>query len=90
MIQLHLSERERELISDHTYPFPELEEQLTKLAGTPGAATVEIGSFYLDRLLADVVYAAKKLSDDALLGELDALYTELEVQARRQGYQGAP
>lgn len=65
---------------DHTYPFTELEEQLTKLEGVHEVATVEIAFFYLDRLLADIVYSAKGLSDDALLEELDALYTKLEVQ----------
>lgn len=88
MIRLRLSERQRRLLADHTYPFPELEEQLTKLSSTNQAATVTIEPFYLDRLLADIVYSSKRLADDRLVEELDDLYTRLEMQAKRQGYAG--
>jgi hypothetical protein len=80
VIELYLSERDRQLIAKYTWPFEEFQEQLNRLEGQPGMAKATIDPFYLDRLLADIVVSAKKITDESLLDELDALYSELEAR----------
>mgnify|MGYP005851116755 CR=1 FL=1 len=83
-IRLRLDVLERALLLDYGYPFPDLRQALERLVDRPGEATVSVAPFYIEMLVADLVRSAKEISDEALLEELDALCTNLELQAARQ------
>jgi hypothetical protein len=81
-----LSERDRQLIAKYTWPFEDFQEQLNRLEGKSGRVKATIDPFYLDRLLADIVVSAKEITDESLLDELDALYSELEARTVKSAY----
>ena len=85
-LRLRLTARERQFISDFGYPFEDVQSQLDRLANTRAARVVHIDSYFFDHLLADLSRSERELRDRALLAELDELYTELEMQAMRQGH----
>jgi len=85
-LRVHLSKRERDLLSEYGYPFEDFGAQLSRVEGTNNSTTLMIDPFYLDALLADVSRSAKEIDDPHLLDELDALCTEIEIQTGAQGY----
>ena len=45
---------------------------------TPGAHTLKVDTFYLSRLIGDLVYSAKEIEDEGLLEELDQICITME------------
>ena len=84
-LHLRLSAHHRHLLLKYTMPFEAVEAQLKTLASQPDTARVTLEPFDLEHLLADLVYSAKRIRQATLLEQLDELYPELELQARRQG-----
>ena len=84
-LHLRLSAHQHHLLLKYTMPFEAVEAQLQALGAQPDMARVTLEPFDLERLLADLVYSAKRIHRTALLEQLDELYTELELQARHQG-----
>src|ERR1019366_2755468 len=71
-----LTQREVDLLLQYSYPFDDEEEQLRAFHGRGGTHVLKVDSFYLSRLIGDLVYSAK--SNQSLLDELDALCDVLE------------
>jgi hypothetical protein len=66
-----LTQREVDLLLQYSYPFDDEEEQLRAFNGRGGTHVLKVDSFYLSRLIGDLVYSAKSIQ--SLLDELDAL-----------------
>jgi hypothetical protein len=71
-----LTQREVDLLLQYSYPFDDEEEQLRAFHGRGGTHVLKVDSFYLSRLIGDLVYSAKSIQ--SLLDELDALCDVLE------------
>src|ERR1017187_3819696 len=71
-----LTQREVDLLLQYSYPFDDEEEQLRAFHGRCGTHVLKVDSFYLSRLIGDLVYSAKSIQ--SLLDELDALCDVLE------------
>ncbi len=84
-LRLSLSVADRRLLLTYTYPFDPLAAQLQALDAQPAETSVTMEPFDLERLLADLVYSAKRIRRTALLEQLNEVYTDLEIQARQQG-----
>lgn len=85
ILSLRLKKRERELLLKYGYPFEELQHQLERAAEEHGVLTISIERDDAGRLIADLVYSAKQLTDRRLLEELDALMTKIENRLRFHG-----
>lgn len=88
-LKIRLPEYARSLVLEYGYPFEELQTQLEALAGIDELRTVTIDEFYLNLLLGDLFRSMKQTEDEALFDLLDELYTEIEMQAREQGFRAA-
>ena len=71
-----LTQREVDLLLQYSYLFDDEEEQLRAFHGKGGTHVLKVDSFYLSRLIGDLVYSAKSIQ--SLLDELDALCDVLE------------
>jgi hypothetical protein len=73
-----LTQRELDLLLQYCYPFDDEEEQLRAFHGKGGTHVLKVDSFYLSRLIGDLVYSARSIQSQSLLDELDALCDVLE------------
>ncbi len=85
-IQLRVPLHGRELIAEYGYPFEELEVQLEEFIGVDKTMSLMIDEFYFDQLIGNLSISIKETDDLDLQEEIDALCTELEIQAAQQGY----
>ena len=75
---VQLTQREVNLLLRYGYPFEEIEAQLQECKDRKGTHTLKISDFDLSHLIGDLVYSAKKINDEDLLEELDAVCSVLE------------
>jgi hypothetical protein len=75
---LELTPRERDLLLEYGYPFPEQEQKLRDSKAVKGFHRVRIGAYWIELMLADLVRSAREIRSGALLDELDALCSALE------------
>lgn len=75
---VQLTQREVNLLLRYGYPFEEIQAQLNACKNRQGTHTLKISDFDLSHLIGDLVYSAKKINDDDLLEELDAVCSVLE------------
>lgn len=73
-----LTQREVDLLLQYSYPFDDVEEHLRAFHGKGRTHVLKVDSFYLSRLIGDLVYSAKSIQSQSLLDELDALCDVLE------------
>lgn len=73
-----LSQREVNLLLQYAYPFEHESAQLDKFKDKPGNHNLKVDAFYLVHLIGDLVYSAKKISDQGLLNEIDQICIALE------------
>ncbi len=83
-VTVELSQREVDLLLRYGCPFQEQELQLESFANRQGPHRLKVGAFYLSRMIADLVWSAKKIRSAALLEELDALCGVLECAERSE------
>lgn len=67
------------------YVNPEVESQVEALKSKRTEAYVEVDRYDVGMILADIVRSAREVRSESLLEELDALYSNIEIQARQQG-----
>lgn len=77
-ITLELSSRERDLLLKYGYPFPDEAQRLKDSGPVDGVHRVEIGPYWIEMMIADIVRSGKQIRSRALLDELDALCDVLE------------
>ena len=75
---VELTPRERLLLLEYGYPFPEQEETLRASKAVKGYHRVRIDSYWIEMMLADIVRSAKEINNRRLLEELDGLFSALD------------
>ncbi len=75
---VQLTQREVTLLLKYGYPFDEIEARLRACEDRKGIHTIKISEFDIEHLIGDLVYSAKKINDDDIQEELDALCAVLE------------
>lgn len=77
-VEIMLNQREANLLLEYACPFDKETERLNRYRDTPGTHTLKVDTFYLSRLLGDLVYTAKEIEDRGLLEELDRICVAME------------
>lgn len=73
-VQIELTKRHIELLLKYSYPFDDEREQLERMNGKKDEfQKLSTDDFYAPRLIGDLAYSAKEVSDEMLLDELDEL-----------------
>jgi N12 class adenine-specific DNA methylase len=75
---VQLTQREVKLLLKYGYPFEDIEAQLNAYKNRKGTHTIKISQFNIEHLIGDLVYSAKKLTNNTVLEELDAVCSVLE------------
>lgn len=78
VVEVELSQREVNLLLEYAYPFDDEREQLEKFKDSPGLHVLRVDTFYLSRLIGDLVYSAKGIEDEELLEEFDTICITME------------
>ncbi len=81
--EISLNPEERELILRYGYPDPDLREEIEKHKGKRSGARIKVASSMFNVLIGDLCHSLRKVNDDFLAEELDALITKLELEAVR-------
>lgn len=77
-VEIMLNQREVNLLLEYAYPFDKEREQLDRYRDAPGTHTLKVDTFYLSRLIGDLVYSAKEIEDEGLLEELNRICIAME------------
>jgi hypothetical protein len=78
LLTVEISQREVQLLLRYGYPFDDVRAQLESFKTRKGPHSLQIDSFYLPRLTADLVYSAKKIRSRTTLHEIDELCSVLD------------
>ena len=79
-VKIELSSRQVDLLLKYGYAFENEEKQLKKFSEKRSNWHVLVSDdFYAPRLVGDLVYSAKKLTDESILDELDELSDEIDI-----------
>jgi len=81
---VELTQREVDLLLKYGYPFPDAEAALRCSSAVRGFHRVEIGDFWIEHLIADLVRSMKKIRSRGLLEELDELCDTLQFALDRK------
>ena len=76
---LELTTRERDLLLEYGYPFPDEEKILSQSNAVQGMHRVKIDAYWMEMMIGDLVRSAKEIHKQSLLNELDELCTVLEL-----------
>jgi len=75
---VRLTQREVNLLLKYGYPFEDIEARLNACKNRKGTHAIKISQFDIEHLIGDLVYSAKKLTNNTVLEELDAVCSVLE------------
>jgi len=77
-IEIELLPRERELILEYGYPFPDAKTQLKAVASSRDVEVLVIRPFYLNQMIGDLSYSINKRTKGRIQNELFELCDRLE------------
>jgi hypothetical protein len=77
-IEIELLPRERELILEYGYPFPDAKTQLQAVASSRGVKILVISRFYLNQMIGDLCHSINKRTQGKIQNELLELCDRLE------------
>jgi hypothetical protein len=75
---LELTTREVKLLLKYGYPFEDEQKTLRTSRAVKGYHRVQIGAYWIEMMIADLIRSAKELRTPSLLDEIDALCDVLE------------
>ena len=79
-VKIELSSRQVDLLLRYGYAFEDEEKQLKKFSEKSDEWHVLVSDdFYAPRLIGDLVYSAKKISNESVLDELDEVCDVIEA-----------
>ena len=78
-VVVELSKRQVFLLLEYSYPFEAERNQLEQFHGNREPHKFMCDTFYLPKLVSDLVYSAKQIYDGGILDELDELSSIMEL-----------
>ena len=81
-IEIELLPKERELLLQYGYPFPDAKAQLEKCTSSPEIEILTISRFYLKQMIGDLSYSINKRTKGKIQNALIDLCERLEIAER--------
>ena len=78
MCTLRLTTRERDLVLEYGYPFPDEATLLRESPARNGEHVVSVGPYWVEMWIADLSRSSRKIRRASLLDEIEALCCVLE------------